>query len=47
MRYVYYFMHKTKVKRFGPYETMDEAMEAFQKVYGYWPENAISVEQYV
>lgn len=40
---IWVFMHGIKRKEFGPYDTEDEAKEAFQRRYGYWPEDAIEV----
>lgn len=38
------FMHNTKLKWFGPYETSSEARDAFQRTYGYWP-GAVEAEE--
>lgn len=46
MKYRWGFCHRLGVKYFGPYETEDEAKEAFQRQYGYWPEDAISKVEY-
>lgn len=44
---VYAFMKGVYVKWFGPYASEEEAKEAFQRRYGYWPEDALSIEPYV
>lgn len=36
-----------KTREFGPYADADEAAEAFQRVYGYWPAEPILVRPYV
>jgi hypothetical protein len=40
-KYYYTFLTRTRYVFFGPYETEDEAKTAFQRKYGYWPEDAI------
>ena len=46
-RFVYSFIHKTKIKHFGPYESLEEAKTAFQSRYGYWPEDPVNTDGYV
>lgn len=46
MKYLWYFSHGTRGKCFGPYETQDDAKEAFQRRFGYWPEDAYKNEEY-
>lgn len=46
VRFLYYFLHKTRIKEFGPYQTVEEAQEAFQKRYGYWPGEPKSIGSY-
>lgn len=44
--YRWCFSHKTKFVWFGPYVTEVEAKEAFQRRFGYWPEDAIHQVEY-
>jgi hypothetical protein len=46
-RYTYTFLNRTRVVSFGPYEDQDEAKTAFQRVYGYWPEDALTEVPYI
>lgn len=42
MRYIYSFKnHNRNIVDFGPYEDEVEAKNAFQRVYGYYPANAV------
>lgn len=41
------FNHRNRRVEFGPYVTQDEAKSAFQRQYGYWPEDAVKTEAYV
>lgn len=42
-KYRFKFSHpfNSQGEDFGPYSTEDEAKEAFQRIHGYWPEDAI------
>ena len=42
-RYVYRFAHRARVVEVGPYANSTEAKDAFQRVYGYWPGDAVEV----
>lgn len=33
-------------REFGPYRSQDEAKSAFQRVFGYWPEDATDFRPY-
>jgi hypothetical protein len=46
MRYFYTFWHRARTVTFGPYANADEAMHAFQRSYGYWPEAPVRVQRY-
>jgi hypothetical protein len=46
MRYVFTFWKTNRFVEFGPYETEDEAKEAFQRRFGFWPEDATSKREY-
>ena len=43
---VYTFYHMTRKVEFGPYDCEDYAKVAFQRRFGYWPENAIDAYPY-
>lgn len=45
-RWVFHFMHKTRVVTFGPHEDSRAAKEAFQFRYGYWPEVFLGTDLY-
>ena len=46
-RFLYTFRRPNGGRRtFGPYATEDEAKEAFQRIYGYWPSEAVTIERY-
>lgn len=47
MKKRYAFMHKTKLKWFGPYDSSSEARDAFQRKYGYWPGKVEAEEEWV
>lgn len=40
------FWHMTRRVEFGPYASEDEAKGAFQRRYGYWPDDAVEVTPY-
>jgi hypothetical protein len=44
--YMFTFAHCGKYKTFGPYPDATEAAEGFQRVYGYWPSEVISMAPY-
>lgn len=45
-RYLYTFPHRERYVEFGPYPNEDEAKEAFQRRYGYWPDDAVKREDW-
>ena len=45
-RFIYTFVHRSKIKTFGPHESLEAAQESFQKVYGYWPGEPLQVVPY-
>jgi hypothetical protein len=47
MRFLYGFHHNARVVEFGPYPNLREAQDAFQRIYGYWPDDPAYVERYV
>lgn len=45
--YLFSFLNRTRVVTFGPYPTLAEAKEAFQRQYGYWPDMPTLTKPYV
>ena len=45
-KFRYAFMHKTRTKWFGPYDSVYEARCAFQDCYGYWPGACVDTEEW-
>lgn len=46
-RFDFSFNHGDRVVTMVCNESQEKAKEAFQKAYGYWPENAVWVKRYV